>query len=749
MNRFIDKRGWLYLILVTLTAIALAFLFFLYGRQGFYWDAAVYVRLGERIATQGLFQFQDDTRTFGYPLFIAVIYLLSTFLVLPLQLLVFIFQLFVFLSICFFAVRIFRDLFQNTGLAFILFALLALNPFLLIYTGVILSDLLSAGFDFLAILFAVRASSSNPSFSRTAVSGQVARSHAIDLLLSFLAAGCATMIRPANLPIGLAVLSLWLLRFLFYKEGRLAWLGLAALGFCIPFIPQLVNNYRAFGVVQPLIVRGLYEEQLAWGTHYLKFVSLVIPGGSSGIIYQNPFITSAITSPLDLLLKEPLNFLMTLGIHLFALFDHDYAFPYVVNVDVGYRLPLSILNYGFLFSSLVGLFTWMQRALRLRFCDRLDWALAGMLLGAVFYVMEYLSTAIEPRFSLPVYLFFSPFVVYAFSQTRTVLAQRHWKTIAIGSLAFVGFLIMNLTIYHWLQSQVPFLDATMHSPIALERYTMYDLRARFGDQIEARRYGLDQSYQPQGGNTLYVAIEWQCNPVSIDSDQPQIDLVDSNNHVWAQMFHDPQVEYNPCANRLWFPSLATDLVALRLPVTMPDGEYHVILSYYDRRNDNFIAAYSPSNELLGEHVEFGNVFVSKNKDSFTANELFIKNPFFVDMNEMRFLGYADLPERVQPGTQLDVGLYWRARGKPQGDYMVTVQLRDLLGNIIVKQTARPAEDTYPTTQWNEGEVLLDWHALALPTTIPDGDYQLVTLLSDAADNRLLGQAEFAKIHLAQ
>ena len=82
---------------------------------------------------------------------------------------------------------------------------------------------------------------------------------------------------------------------------------------------------------------------------------------------------------------------------------------------------------------------------------------------------------------------------------------------------------------------------------------------------------------------------------------------------------------------------------------------------------------------------------------------------------MRFLGYVPPRETISAGELLQVGLYWRARDKPQGDYIVAVQLRDATGRIAFEHASRPAADAYPTTQWNAGEVLLDWHDFHLPT----------------------------------
>jgi hypothetical protein len=123
----------------------------------------------------------------------------------------------------------------------------------------------------------------------------------------------------------------------------------------------------------------------------------------------------------------------------------------------------------------------------------------------------------------------------------------------------------------------------------------------------------------------------------------------------------------------------------------------------------------------------------------------LEHPLFVDMREMRFLGYVPPPEKIRAGETLNLGLYWRARAKPQGDYLVVVQLRNANGQDVIEQTNRPADDAYPTTLWSAGEVLLDWHDVVLPATLERGEYRLVVLLRDAVNREVLGQVELTTI----
>jgi hypothetical protein len=119
------------------------------------------------------------------------------------------------------------------------------------------------------------------------------------------------------------------------------------------------------------------------------------------------------------------------------------------------------------------------------------------------------------------------------------------------------------------------------------------------------------------------------------------------------------------------------------------------------------------------------------------------------MQEIRLIGTAEIPRAIGRGEGFSVGLYWRPRDKPRGDYAVSVQLRDVSGAIVAEQTGRPAAGAYPTTRWQKGEVLLDWHDLSIPATLPEGDYTLVVALRDAAGHMVLGEANVGSVSISR
>jgi hypothetical protein len=81
--------------------------------------------------------------------------------------------------------------------------------------------------------------------------------------------------------------------------------------------------------------------------------------------------------------------------------------------------------------------------------------------------------------------------------------------------------------------------------------------------------------------------------------------------------------------------------------------------------------------------------------------------------------------------------------------VVAVQFRDANDRVAFEQAAQPANNTYPTTQWNAGEVLLDWHDVQIPSQIAAGTYQIVVVLQDTQTRRAVGETPIAKIQVVR
>jgi len=91
---------------------------------------------------------------------------------------------------------------------------------------------------------------------------------------------------------------------------------------------------------------------------------------------------------------------------------------------------------------------------------------------------------------------------------------------------------------------------------------------------------------------------------------------------------------------------------------------------------------------------------------------------------------AHMNTPVQGGSVLHATLVWQARRAPQGDYEVRVRWVDASGRVWREQQNRhPVGGAYPTSRWQEGEVVADYYALDLPAYLGTGEYRLQAALA--------------------
>ncbi len=276
------------------------------------------------------------------------------------------------------------------------------------------------------------------------------------------------------------------------------------------------------------------------------------------------------------------------------------------------------------------------------------------------------------------------------------------------------------------------------------------LAIRFGDQMTLLGYSTVPAGTLKGGMVFRPVVFWRADTTIRDKYKIAVRIEDNQGHLWAEEDREPEDGSLP-TDRWATGKVIGDQYSIRLPPTMPAGDYQIVVGVHQSNRDG-LQATDGNGTILGSEPAIAQVRIEKDKASVVASDLVKEQPLvalFVDMREMRFLGYYPIPETVRLGQPVYVGLYWRARAKPRGDYVVAVQLRDVNGNIALEHAARPANNTYPTLQWDEGEVLLDWHDLQVPSSFRAGQYQLHVVLREASTENVLGDVKIPDISVTQ
>jgi hypothetical protein len=194
-------------------------------------------------------------------------------------------------------------------------------------------------------------------------------------------------------------------------------------------------------------------------------------------------------------------------------------------------------------------------------------------------------------------------------------------------------------------------------------------------------------------------------------------LQDARGHVWGQMDRQPIIP----TPRWKSGDIIRDQYTFELPQVMPPGEYQITLGVWDPQVEKSLTITGTQGQMQGIEVVLDTVMVEKDTTEFPWSYLQIPVPYRAEMGDLTLLGVTPIPEKAHAGDQVQVGVYWQARDKPTGDYVVVFQLQDTIGNLIFEQS-EPLTAGYPTSRWQPGEIVLDWHDLILPSDLKPGVY---------------------------
>ncbi len=275
--------------------------------------------------------------------------------------------------------------------------------------------------------------------------------------------------------------------------------------------------------------------------------------------------------------------------------------------------------------------------------------------------------------------------------------------------------------------------------VAKRKEPSFPLEVRFG-ALKLLGYTIWPEPPLVGGTVLKPILSWQAGEPISEEYSFRLQLVDSLGHVWAG-----QTTNASTPTTRWEPHKTVgDQYSLNLSPLMPSGEYQVVVEVH-QADGGYLESFDSQGGSLGTGLVLAAIQVQKSNQAVNAAQLEMGNRLYVDLPDLRFLGYELNGQRFAPGDLVQLGLYWKARVHPGQDNFISVQLRDLEHHIVFEQSSRPALGSYPTTQWTAGEGLLDWHDFTVPSSINLGTYKLFVVLKNAEDGTDLGQVQLSDI----
>jgi uncharacterized membrane protein len=263
-----------------------------------------------------------------------------------------------------------------------------------------------------------------------------------------------------------------------------------------------------------------------------------------------------------------------------------------------------------------------------------------------------------------------------------------------------------------------------------------ELGVSFEDRLTLLAYqwrdqgGISSSVvQPDGYLDLILA--WRAEQQMPERYTFFVHLLDQDSHRWTQV--DQEVERGVYPTTLWEPGMVVaDHYRLSVPWGTPPGEYQVLLGAYSTDTGQRLRPICVEEAWVDNAFILGSIQVAKPTSASPPEAVSPQHRLDTRLNEeLELVGFDLGTTRVQPGQTIPLILIWRGLSEVTDDYLMSLRLQQLDGPAEHSWLEEPAGGTYPTSRWEDAEIVRDWHDLALPADVPPGNYQLSLRLLNA------------------
>ncbi len=272
------------------------------------------------------------------------------------------------------------------------------------------------------------------------------------------------------------------------------------------------------------------------------------------------------------------------------------------------------------------------------------------------------------------------------------------------------------------------------------------LDVNFADQLLLKSYAMSTDW-PEPGEVVTLRLQWQAKRPERDY-TVFVHVVGTDGQGLTQIDGEPLLGLYSMSTLWPRDRIVTDERRLTLPDQTPPGRYRLEVGLYDANEVGAgpLAILDPSGNAAGHSVtlDFLHVDVPPAAEPLRL----IEEGTLGDV--VRLVGYdLSQPGPVTAGSALALTLTWECLTPMGQDYTVFVHLAGADGQPLAQTDSQPLNGTYPTSYWDEGERLADPYLLNVPSSVPPGEYQLVTGMYLLATRERLPTADGEDaIHLA-
>jgi hypothetical protein len=258
------------------------------------------------------------------------------------------------------------------------------------------------------------------------------------------------------------------------------------------------------------------------------------------------------------------------------------------------------------------------------------------------------------------------------------------------------------------------------------RPAQHNLQVSFADQVMVLGYDLPRS-QVRSGGEIPLTLYWKAmGPVPVNY-SVFVHLVRPPEHLWGQ---DDRLNPADFPMTRW----PTDKYVRdrhNLPVLLgtPPGEYEIEVGFYRQDSGERLLAFTAEGLSGGVRLP-SRVRVLPPKSQPSIEALGVEHRTDLPMADgLTLLGWSLNRRAFTPPDFAHLTLFWRAEQDVPGDLTFAVSLLDE-GGGLVNELHGPVDGFYPTSGWQEGEIVRDQYAFWLAKGTPPGQYRLQLRVMD-------------------
>ncbi len=525
-------------------------------------------------------------------------------------------------------------------------------------------------------------------------------------------------------------------------RARLIWLGVT-LGLA------LLSKISALALL-PLVAVGLairairqrsFASLVKWGLVVFSLAFLIgwWPYLRNWLLYRDPLATNVWLATVNLRLPTPSLLELTeefwgLEISFWAVFGwmnilvHEAIYQ---SLAVMTRLAalglllLAVRQWGRLMPH-VSRFTFY--ALRLTSSAQLGLLLLGLwfvlTFGSLLRFMQ-IQFGAQGRYLFPAIPAISIFIILGLNQ----FVPRRYSGVLAAVIGGALFLLAAICPFVYIAPAYARPPVIAAGDIPAEAHR---LDITFGDQFRLLACQLDKGAVKRG-DPLSVTLYWQPLTEIERNYNVFIHVLGRDEQAIAQVDTYPGMGSYPTS--LWpVGGVIEDTYRMYvLPASKAPSRFRVDVGVYDRSTGEVLPAFDRDGHLLrGITVAQGKV-TTRQKPRYSGY-----TPVAFDLaGQVSLTGYKIDKTEVGAGETIEVALYWQAQKKMAEDYTVFVHLVDEEGTIWGQHDSQPLNGYYPTSFWDQGELVKDEHAFTVREDALPGAYRIEVGMYRLADGQRL------------